>query len=148
MSWDGAAVFEAIVSTIQTIDRVNVVIRGVPLTLPNEASVYVARGGTEPIDRRMTGGVRRRTIKFLVVFGYQTKGNIPAAEAQIIQWADAFEAKFERDPRLGLSDTVIVAATLDGQLADTPNYQSFASVEFRLLPYTLHVTQDMNTEIT
>jgi hypothetical protein len=135
-TFNTGAVLDALVA-LCTAAGAQTVYRGAPESLTSALSAFVTVAGAEYTDKTTGNNIQRRQ-RYTVVFGYRVKGQEQTAEATLATVADAFTRLFYHDRTLG---DLVNDGALDGSIADTPLYQTFAGMEYRLWPLTVSVTQ-------
>lgn len=126
----------ALVSALPTVQKTYL---GVPDSLLTTVGAYIAVAGSNLTDK--ASRLLQRRMRYLVVFGYRVKGAEANAELGIAQAVDDFIAFIYNDRTLG---GTVQNLLLDLAIADTPQYQTWATGEFRLYPILVEFTQQAN----
>jgi hypothetical protein len=145
MAFHTKAALDALIVMLEAIPGVQRVYRGVPESLANTVSVYVALAGQPLIPDKATQ-LLHRDAQFLVVFGYRVQGAEATAENVIADAIDAFVSQFYADRSSGAglfaaATTDVISGDLDLTLAASPEYQISAGQEYRRYPLLVSAGQ-------
>ena len=139
--WNAAAALQAVENTIIAARPGTVVTYGSPTNVAGRVVVYL---GLLPTLSRpaASSGLRDRTIRIFIGFGYRIDPNNPAAakpvEMAMCQLVDLFLEAFEEDRSFG---GVISGASIEEDLTRQLTYAQFATQEFRVVPFILSGVQ-------
>jgi hypothetical protein len=104
------------------------------------ASVTLAGFSARPDDFDAEG----QHQDYLVEFGYDTGGDVDAAERAICKAVPSLKDRIDHDVTLG---NTVVRASVDGRLAGTPEYVAVAGSEIRRYPVLVQcVLEEPNPE--
>jgi hypothetical protein len=137
MAFDSTSPLTALAALLTGLSGVQAVHTGVPESLGARVSAYVTLAA-QRVQDKAASGLLQREADYFVGIGYRVAGAEATAEADLAALLDAFIAAVYADRTL--SGTV-ASAGLDLTLANSPQYQAVAGVEFRVYPVIVHTTQ-------
>jgi alpha-D-ribose 1-methylphosphonate 5-triphosphate synthase subunit PhnG len=129
---DAVAVLERLQVLADALPTVQAAVLGIPETWAAQLTAAVTLAGQDVAkgDDEVAGTIERDT-RFLVQFGYSTDGDEAAAELALAAAVDAFLPAVRGDAEM---QRLLAGLTADAPMADTVEYQLFASQEVRLYP--------------
>jgi hypothetical protein len=139
--WNAWAALQAVRNMIVAARPATVVTYGSPTNVGGRVVVYL---GLLPTMSRpaASSGLRDRTIRIFIGFGYRLDPNNPGSaeptEQAMCQLVDLFLDAFEEDRSLG---GVISSGSIEEDLTRQLTYAQFATQEFRVLPFILSGVQ-------
>lgn len=139
VGWATKALLPYLEGVLATLPGIQSVQRGEPLNPPALVNAYVMVGSQQP-TRKATGGLYRRTGRFLILFAVDVHSAESDAEDTIADLVDAFEEAILADPTCGGLTTSLELNTAP---ADNPEYRRMYGPEYRVFPFEVVVTQHL-----
>jgi hypothetical protein len=139
--WNAWAALQAVENAIIAARPGTVVSYGAPTSIAGRVVVYlgILPGVSRPAA---TSGLRDKTVRIFIGFGYRIDPNNPAAskpvEQAMCQLIDLFLDTFESDRSFG---GTIAGASIEEDLTRQLTYAQFATQEFRVVPFVLSGVQ-------
>jgi hypothetical protein len=139
--WNAWGAMQAVRDTILGARPGTTITFGAPLSVSGRVVVYLCLLPTMSTPAA-SSGLRDRTIRIFIGFAYRLDPSNPAAagevEQQVATLADLFLNAFETDRSLG---GAISGGAIEEDATRQPTYATFATQEFRVLPFVLTGTQ-------
>jgi len=133
---------DALITMMGQLTPTVTVYRGVPASMSNQVSAYVAGAGQSIIPK--ADRVYDKDARFFVAFGYRVENQVATAENTVLQLVDSFATLFitSRSGSTGIfhPSTGVTSGQLDLAVVDSPEYIPMAGMEYRIFPIMVTIT--------